>query len=233
MSSPIDSVSISEGAGNPEVQARPSNPASVAKGRDPASQPSENEVKLRRSLRRRWRTATKEEWAQPVARGPYHEYVHQLVEAGWENLRDLDNYMSAEQQPGPKPLIISVLDISNNSQLKEWPVISAEHELSSFIADRSREGVKVRFYMAEYSGRPRASTIEAFGSSFKLDPRFFKLAINSPGHVFTPAQRHRAPFVSIGFGVLDETTSSRTDAKKFKVLVYIQVGIVPRVIILS
>lgn len=233
MSSPTDSVSISEPAGNPEAHVSPSNPTSDAKARDPTNQHSGIEAKLGRSFRRRWRTATKEEWAQPVARRPYHAYVHQLVEAGWENLRDLDNYMSAEQEPGPKPVIISVLDISDNSQLKEWPVLSTEHELSSFITDRSREGVKVRLYMAEYNGRPRASTIETFGSCFKLDPRFFKLAINSPGHVFTPAQRHRAPFVSIGFGVLDETAGSRTDAKKFKVLVYIQVGIASRVIFLS
>jgi hypothetical protein len=94
------------------------------------------------------------------------------------------------------------------------------------MKEETREGIKVRLYMAEYPDAPRAATIEAFGNAFKLDPRFFKLAINSPGHVFTPAQRHRAPFVSIGFGLLNEATASRTDAEKFKVLVYIQVGVI-------
>ena len=193
-------------------------------GRGPSREPTDNDTKTDRSLRRRWRKALKQEWTQPIVRGPYHEYVHKLVEAGWENLRDLDNYMSAGQNPGPnRPLIISVLDISNDSQLKLWPVITSEDELSSFMKQQTRNGVKVRLYMAEYPDCPRASTVEAFGGAFKLDPRFFKLAINSPGHVFTPAQRHRAPFVSIGFGVLNESTVSRTDAERFNVLVYAQV----------
>ena len=229
--STVDSISTSDSAvaesGQGEVRDPRSKTDPGPRNRNPASQPLENESGLRRSLRRRWRAATKEEWEQPIVRKPYHEYVHQLVEAGWENLRDLDDYMSEGQgtEPGA-PIVISVLDISDDSQLKEWPIISNEHDLSGFIHSQSREGVKVRLYMAEYSGRPRAASIEAFGSSFKLDPRFFKLAINSSGHVFTPAQRHRAPFVNIGFGVLNDATSSRTDAEKFKVLVYIQVGVI-------
>ena len=190
----------------------------------PSRQPTDNDTKTDRSVRRRWRKEVKQEWTQPIVRGTYHEYVHELVEAGWENLRDLDNYMSAGQRAGPnRPLIISVLDISNNSQLKVWPVIPDENGLSSFMKQQTRDGVKARLYMAEYPDCPRASTIEAFGGAFKLDPRFFKLAINSPGHVFTPAQRHRAPFVSIGFGVLNGNTDSRTNAEKFNVLVYAQV----------
>jgi hypothetical protein len=27
---------------------------------------------------------------------PYHEYVHQLVDAGWDNLKGLDDYMSED-----------------------------------------------------------------------------------------------------------------------------------------
>ena len=211
--------------GSPAVHTMSSFPDQGANNdRGPTRQPTDNDAKTERSEIRRWRKTVKQEWTQPIIRGPYHEYVHKLVEAGWENLRDLDNYMSAGQRAGPnRPLIISVLDISNDSQLKVWPVTTDENELSSFMKEQTRDGVRVRLYMAEYPDCPRASTIEAFGGAFKLDPRFFKLAINSPGHVFTPAQRHRAPFVSIGFGVLNESTDSRTDTKKFNVLVYSQV----------
>jgi hypothetical protein len=229
MSSPIDSNSVLDSPisdpGTPGVQVAPSFPELDPNDRDPPSHPANNGAKTERSVRRRWRQPTKQEWSQPVAREPYHDYVHQLVEAGWENLRDLDNYMSLAQGPGTtRPLVISVLDISDGSQVKHWPVISDERELRRFMKDQTRDGVKVRLYMAEYPDCPEASTIEAFGSSFKLDSRFFKLAINSPGHVFTPAQRHRAPFISICFGVLDETADSRTSAKKFNVLVYIRVS---------
>lgn len=227
--SPNDTVSVLDSPtsdpGSPAVQVAPSFPNFTVNDHDTLSPTAEDDTKTERSVKRRWRKGPKQEWAQPTAREPYHEYVHQLVRAGWENLRDLDNYMSAAQPPIPaRPLVISVLDISEDSKLKEWPVITGEHELSKFMKEETREGVNVRLYLAEYPEAPRASTIEAFGSSFKLDPRFFKLAINSPGHVFTPAQRHRTPFVSINFGVLNEATELRTDAEKFKVLVYIQVG---------
>jgi hypothetical protein len=229
MSSRIDLASVLESPasdpGSPVGGTTSSFPDQGANNdRGPSRQPT-GDTKTEHSLRRRWRKAVKQEWTQPIVRGPYHAYVHKLVEAGWENLRDLDNYMSASQRLGPnQPLIISVLDISDDSQLKVWPVITDENELSSFMETQTRDGVSVRLYMAEYPDCPRASTIEAFGGAFKLDPRFFKLAINSPGHVFTPAQRHRAPFVSVGFGVLNESNKdSRTDAKKFSVLVYAQV----------
>ena len=233
MSSANDSVSVLESPasdpGSPGAEVAPSFPDLGAN--NTASFPIEKDTKPERSLRRRWRKSTKQEWTQPIARAPYHQYVHQLVDAGWENLRDLDNYMIAGQPNGPtRPLVISVLDISNDSQLKQWPVITDEHELSRFIKEQTREDVKVRLYLAEYPDAPRASTIEAFGNSFKLDPRFFKLAIKSPGHVFTPAQRHRAPYISLNFGVLNEATASRTDAEKFNVLVYVQVGILTHLI---
>lgn len=231
MSLASDSVSVLESpASSPttrEVKIAPAFPDLGANNGHASSAAIDHDTKTEHSVRRRWRGTTKQQWTQPSAREPYHEYVHKLVDAGWENLRDLDNYMSTGQGPGPiRPLVISVLDISDDSKLKQWPVISDENELQRFMNEETRDGVKVRLYMAEYPDAPRASTIEAFGNSFKLDPRFFKLAINSPGHVFTPAQRHRAPFVSIGFGLLNEATNSRTDAEKFKVLVYIQVGVI-------
>lgn len=228
MSSTIGSVSVLESPtsdpGSPGVRVAPSFPDLGVN--NTTSFPINSDAKQEHSVRRRWRKSARPEWNQSIAREPYHEYVHQLVDAGWENLRDLDNYMIAGQRPGPvRPLVISVLDISSDSQVKQWPVITDEHELSRFIKDQTREDAKVRLYLAEYPDAPRASTIEAFGNSFKLDPRFFKLAINSPGHVFTPAQRHRAPFISISFGVLNAATDDRTDAEKFNVLVYVQVGV--------
>jgi hypothetical protein len=176
MSSPIDSNSVLDSPisdpGTPGVQVAPSFPELDPNGPDPPSHPANNGAKTERSVRRRWRQPTKQEWSQPVTREPYHDYVHQLVEAGWENLRDLDNYMSLAQGPGTtRPLVISVLDISDDSQVKQWPVISDERELRRFMKDQTRDGVKVRLYMAEYPDCPAASTIEAFGSSFKLDPR--------------------------------------------------------------
>ncbi|PSS08467.1 hypothetical protein M430DRAFT_61666 [Amorphotheca resinae ATCC 22711] len=183
---------------------------------------SETETEPVRRWRKRAKTAhvLQPEWGQP-ARKPYHEYVHQLLGAGWANLQDLDEYMS--DRPAPtEPFVVSVLDILDDFKLKQWPDLNNEHDLSSFTKDQSREGVNVRLYMAEYSSRPSAGMIEAFGSSFGLDPRFFNWAIDSKNHVFTPAQRHRAPYIRIGFGVLDRMTHSKTDTERFKVLVYIQ-----------
>jgi hypothetical protein len=185
---------------------------------------SETETEPVRRWRKRAKTAhvLQPEWGQP-ARKPYHEYVHQLLGAGWANLQDLDEYMS--DRPAPtEPFVVSVLDILDDFKLKQWPDLNNEHDLSSFTKDQSREGVNVRLYMAGYSSRPSAGMIEAFGSSFGLDPRFFNWAIDSKNHVFTPAQRHRAPYIRIGFGVLDRMTHSKTDTERFKVLVYIQVS---------
>jgi hypothetical protein len=166
--------------------------------------------------------ASVQEWDQTNQRTPYHEYVHQLVLAGWDNLRDLDNYMNkAIEQQG---LVISVLDISDDFKEKRWPDMYNTLDLQKFLVEKNRDGVKIRLYMAEYQREPSASVIETFGSALKLDPRFFHWAIHSKGRVFTPSQRHRAPYVSLGFGVLDASTSNTTDAEKFKVLVYIQVS---------
>ena len=132
---------------------------------------------------------------------PYHDYIHQLVAAGWTNLRDLDNY-----------------------KRKQWPDFYNEMDLKNFMKHTSRNGAKVRFYMAEYQGNPSPALIETLGSSLNLDPRFFQWIIHSRGHIFTPSQRHNAPYLALGFGVLQDSTSRMTDAEKFKVMVYIQVG---------
>lgn len=184
---------------------------------------AELEAPIRRWRHRKSTFASQQDWVQPE-RKPYHEYIHKLLAAGWDNLRDLDNYMSNGQVPGPgEALIVSVLDISKEHTLKQWPDVTSENDLSAFVKGTSREGQEIRIYLAEYKRSPSPNVIEAFGSAFKLDPRFFNWVINSKGHVFTPSQRHRAPYVSLGFGVLDKTsTISKTAAEKFKVQIYVQ-----------
>lgn len=119
-------------------------------------------------------------------------------------------------------LVVSVLDIFD-SKRKEWPDIYNELDLKNFINHTGRNGAKVRFYMAEYQGIPSPALIETLGSSLNLDPRFFQWIIHSRGHIFTPSQRHNAPYQALGFGILRDTTPSITDAEKFKVMSYIQV----------
>jgi hypothetical protein len=99
----------------------------------------------------------------------------------------------------------------------------SEHELKNFMDIHNRIGANVRLYVAEYDKHPSPLLIEVLGAELKLDPRFFQWAIHSMGHVFSPSQRHRAPYVSIGFGVLDLSTPRKTDAKRFKTMIYIQV----------
>lgn len=165
-----------------------------------------------------------QDWEQRNERLPYHRYVHQLVGAGWDNLSDLDVYLrtAPAQQPD---LVISVLDIEHDQagfKKKHWPDIYNEVDLKDFMKKDRGADVKVRLYLAEYKDCPATCVIEAFGSGLKLDPRFFSWSIHSAGHVFTPSQRHRAPYTALGFGVLDASTPRKTDAEKFKVLIYIQ-----------
>ena len=165
-----------------------------------------------------------QDWEQRNKRQPYHDYVHRLVDAGWENLSDLDRYLGTApvQQAG---LVVSVLDIEHGLdgfRRKQWPDMCDEIELKDFMKKERNPNVKVRLYLAEYSDCPATCVIEAFGSGLKLDPRFFSWSIHSRGHVFTPSQRHRAPYTALGFGVLDASTPRKTDAEKFKVFIYVQ-----------
>jgi hypothetical protein len=175
-----------------------------------------------RSLGHRNRKSTHnsvQEWGLPSR--PYLEYVRQLVAAGWSNLQDLDAYLMNDT--AQDDLVVSVLDITVDAATKRWPDIHSELDLKKFMEAPNRDGVSVRLYMAEYQGEPASGLIETLGGGLKLDPRFFQWSIHGRGHVFTPSQRHRAPYVNLGFGVLDASTSRITDAEKFKVLVYIQV----------
>lgn len=160
------------------------------------------------------------DWAQPNT--PYHEYVKNLVAAGWTNLLDLNKYMSsADPQEG---LVVSIIDISDDGKEKRWPDLDNEIDLRKFLQLTPRNDAKVRLYVAEYVRCPSSALIEVLGSSLKLDPRFFQWSIWRKGHVFTPSQRHRAPYMSLGFGILASSEPRRTDAEKFKVMVYVQVG---------
>src|SRR4051812_10798401 len=49
---------------------------------------------------------------------PYHEYVRQLVDAGWNNLKKLDEYMSQNRKEKVRDLTVSILDITDNFQQK-------------------------------------------------------------------------------------------------------------------
>lgn len=161
-------------------------------------------------------------WEQPPVsnREPYHQYVHELVEAGWDSLRFLDDYMGTDIED--QELVISVLDITENNQRRPWPDIHDYAVLKTFLNEQGRDGAKVRLYMAEQKGPLSAGVMEAFGSSLNLDPRFFQWSIKGNKHVLEPSARHRAPFTSIGFGVPKLSTSLVTDAERFKVTVYVK-----------
>jgi hypothetical protein len=150
---------------------------------------------------------------------PYHEYVHQLVDAGWDNLKDLDDYMSEDWED--RDLVISVLDITDEFQQMRFPDIHDELELKKFLSEESRDGVKVRLYMAEQRGHLASGVIEAFGSVLGLDPRFFQWNIFGNKHVLPPAERHRAPFTSVGFMLPKTSTSAKGDVEYFRVSIYI------------
>jgi hypothetical protein len=152
-------------------------------------------------------------------REPYHEYVHQLVDAGWDNLKGLDDYMSEDWED--RDLAISVLDITDGFQQMRFPDIHDELELKRFLSEESRDGVKVRLYMAEQRGRLASGVIEAFGSVLGLDPRFFQWNIFGNKHVLSPAERHRAPFASVGFMLPKAFTPTKGDVEYFRVSIYI------------
>ena len=161
-------------------------------------------------------------WEQPPEpnREPYHQYVHELVEAGWDSLRFLDDYMGTDVED--QELVISVLDITEGNQRRPWPDIHDYAVLKTFLNEQGREGAKVRLYMAEQKGPLSAGVMEAFGSSLNLDPRFFQWSIKGNKHVLEPSARHRAPFTSIGFGVPKLSTPLVTDAERFKVTIYVK-----------
>lgn len=158
----------------------------------------------------------------PDPRRPYHDYVHSLVDGGWDMLRDLDEYLQTDLEDAR--LIISVLDVAPDAQsTKRWPDIYDEADLAKFMGDRrERPSGAVRLYLAEQQGGLAAGVIEALGAGLDLDPRFFQWTLFGNRNSLSPSHRHHAQYVSIGFGVPKLDTPNRTDAESFKVTVYIR-----------
>jgi hypothetical protein len=153
-------------------------------------------------------------------REPYHEYIHQLVDAGWDNLKGLDDYMSEDWQD--RNLVVSVVDITNEFEKRRFADIHDELALRAFLSEESRDGVKVRLYMAEQSGQLGSGVIETFGSVLGLDPRFFQWNLFGHQRILSPAERHRAPYTSIGFTIPKASTPEKGDVEYFRVSIYIQ-----------
>jgi hypothetical protein len=178
-------------------------------------------------IRRATRDAlqTRPDW-EARGREPYHEYVHRLVEAGWDNLKGLDKYMC--QNFEDKDLVISVLDITDDFAVRRWPDMHDEGALQNFLAEESRGGSRVRLFLAEQRTQTYQSlssgVMEAFGSAMKLDPRFFQLNIDGNKRLLLPpSESHRTPFTSIGFTVRNEsTTSNGTETQFFRISICIQ-----------
>lgn len=160
-------------------------------------------------------------WEQPSEnRRPYHQYVHDLVQGDWDILRPLDEYMGVDVED--QELVISVLDITDTSQLQRQPDIHDGLALKKFLDEGKPAHVKVRLYMAEQQGDFAAGVMEALGSSLDLDPRFFQSGLRGNKHVLAASEHHRAPFTSVSFGVPRLSTPLRTDAEKFKVMIYVK-----------
>ena len=174
---------------------------------------------------RRWENTLRAypEWERPPElRRPYHEYVHSLVEGGWDMMGDLDVYMRTDLEDAK--LTISVLEVAaDGSGSTRWPDLHDESDLVLFMhQNRQRPPGSVRLYLTEQKDGLAAGVIEALGTGLDLDPRFFQWSLVGHKHVLSPSHRHHAPYVSIGFGVPKLETANRTDAERFKVTVYIQ-----------
>lgn len=214
---------------SPSVVRAPANPVHTQS--DPATlNPKKHTDSGFKSIHRFTRRKTK---LTPIAlqlwehqNRPYHDYVHELVAAGYSNLQELDTYLSTDSV-FDDGLVVSVVDIlqSPSSALETARDFHNELELKNFIDGNKKLDGNVRLYLAEYERTPSAELIETLGAGLNLDPRFFQWTQKNNGHIFTPSQRHRAPYLSLGFGVLEDSTTKTVDAKKFKVLIYILVSL--------
>ncbi|MCJ1398150.1 hypothetical protein MMC11_001347 [Xylographa trunciseda] len=205
----------------------PQLPRHTATDRSSADTPRPNlpELKGRQKASRSKRQGTHKslQWTagwEAKGRAPYHDYVHKLVEAGWDNLKDVDEHMN--QNSEDKDLVVSVIDILDNLEMKRRVDIRDVPALDEFLVNESREGVKVRLYMAEQRGKLSSAVMETLGANLRLDPRFFQWNIKGSNNLMSPADRHRAPFTSIGFTVLDPSTAKVTDTFFFRTTIYIQ-----------
>ena len=188
-----------------------------------AGQPEPKGLKSPSRIKRQGTHKSALQWAtgwETKGRAPYHDYIHKLVEAGWDNLKDVDEHMN--QNSEDKDLVVSVVDILDTMTMKRRVDIRDVPALDHFLANESREGVKVRLYMAEQRGKLSSAVMESLGANLKLDPRFFQWNIKGSKNLMSPADRHRAPFTSVGFTVLDPSTAKVTDTFFFRTTIYIQ-----------
>ncbi|KAK6343150.1 hypothetical protein TWF718_008523 [Orbilia javanica] len=153
-------------------------------------------------------------------RNAYHEYIHQLVLAGWDNLRKLDDYMEKDIQD--TNLVVSVVDIKSDSQVERVQDLHSPVEVDTFLQNDVRGDAKVRMYLVEHGGSIQSSMIDCLGKHLQMDPRFFASNIFGPYMVIAPADRHRAPFSGIGFTVLRPTRSRTIETKFFRVSIYVK-----------
>src|SRR5579871_5409559 len=77
--------------------------------------PTKEYVKKRRGFRKNPTINRLSQSWEAQSRSPYHEYVHKLVLAGWDNLQRLEAYMETDVQN--VNLVISVVDIKRNYEV--------------------------------------------------------------------------------------------------------------------
>jgi hypothetical protein len=152
-------------------------------------------------------------------RGPYHEYVHGLYQAGWTNLKELDEYLCQDYED--RNLTISILDFTD-TEIKRYDDLHDDLQLQKFISQTDYEGVKCRLYLAEQKGNLASSVMETLGSNLKLDPRWLQWHVKGSKQLMSPAARHRAPYTALAFRLLDPDGFSKTDTESFRVSLYVQ-----------
>ncbi|PMD12187.1 hypothetical protein NA56DRAFT_613792 [Hyaloscypha hepaticicola] len=162
--------------------------------------------------------------SHPV-RGSYHDYIGLLCRAGWDNLKELDTYMS--QDIASEDLVISTIDIMANRSTRRWPDIHNDIELKRQLYENTRDDTQVRLYLVEQRGLLAPGIIEAFGSSLCLDPRFFMSALRKGEntrleHVLSPSQQYRLPFLSIPFSIPKKLVRDLKNSEFFGMFMHVQ-----------
>ena len=107
-------------------------------------------------------------------------------------------------------LVVSVVDITDDYELHQYADITSESGLKDFMDNNEQTKPKVRLYLVEPSCEIEPDVIEILGSRLSLDPRFFQWNIHGSTNLMDPAERHRAPFISIGFTILKTSTPTLT-----------------------
>ncbi|KAF3935061.1 hypothetical protein ABW20_dc0107706 [Dactylellina cionopaga] len=178
-------------------------------------------AKNRRAGTRRKPTAHRTSYSWEVQKhSRYHEYVHNLALAGWDNLKQLDSYMEKDIQD--TNLVVSVLDIKSENQVELIQDLYSLDEVDDFLKEDVRGKSKVRMYLVEHGGSLQSSMIDCLGTHLGMDPRFFAANLFGPYMIISPADRHRAPFAGIGFTILKPTRSRVTETKFFRVSIYVK-----------